>query len=193
LPASLAGASVSVGGQPARLLYVSPTQINAQVPYEVSTLGAPVVVSNANGKSNSVNVATALYAPAIFSVGSSPAIFKANGTLVSATNPASAGDTLYIYATGLGATTPGLTSGKLTPGTVPYLTAPVSVLFGAAGVKASSSTLVAGFSGLCQIAAVVPGGLTAGTVKLQLQLPLAASSPFSPNYSSSNVVSLSVK
>jgi uncharacterized protein (TIGR03437 family) len=193
LPRALAGVSVTVGGQPARLLYVSPGQINAQSPYEASTVPQQVVVSNANGNSNSAVIATALYAPAIFSTASGPAIFKANGTQVTTANAAAAGDTLYIYATGLGPVTPGLTSGKLTPAAVPYTTAPVTVLFGSSGSSASASVSVAGFGGLYQVTVNVPGGLAAGAVNLQLQMPFAAASPFATNYSNSNVVNLAVK
>ena len=195
-PAALAGAQVTVGGKPARLLYVSPTQINAQVPYEVTTVGQPVVVITANGPSNGVGIIASLYAPAIFG----GAVFKAiDGSQVTAANPATAGDSLLIYATGLGPTTPGLTSGQLVPAgspatTVPvYTTAAVTVNFGGTNAAASRSAGVPGLGGVYQVTATVPAGLTPGTVKLRLQMSFAASNPIGASYSVSNSVDLAVK
>ena len=48
LPTKLDGVSVTVGGQPAYIEYVSPTQINAIAP-NVAAGSVPVVVTNANG------------------------------------------------------------------------------------------------------------------------------------------------
>ena len=190
LPAAMGGARVTVGGQPARLLYVSPTQINAQVPYEITTVGQAVAVITANGTSNAVGTATAYYAPAIFG----GAVYKAkDGSQVTAANPASAGDSLLIYATGLGPTTPGLTSGMVAPVGTLYTTAAVTAKFGTTNVQASSSVAVAGFGGVYQVTATVPTGLTAGPVSLQLQMGFAASNPIGTSYSTSNSVNIAVK
>ena len=44
--------------------------------------------------------------------------------LISATNPAAAGDVLKVIATGLGQTTPALATGQITPRDQPFVTAP---------------------------------------------------------------------
>src|SRR5579864_6416242 len=51
LPTKLGGTSVSIGGFTAPLLYVSPTQINAQVPFEVVPGPATLTVTTAEGAS----------------------------------------------------------------------------------------------------------------------------------------------
>jgi uncharacterized protein (TIGR03437 family) len=56
LPNSLAGSSVTVGGKPAPLNYVSPSQINAMIPYEVPAIGmqrVDVIVNSGQTVSNS--------------------------------------------------------------------------------------------------------------------------------------------
>ena len=74
-PTSLDGVSVTIAGQPAYVSYVSPGQINAQVPAGVPASGlAPVVVTYQNESSTPVTLAMRLYeggflAPSTFNVG----------------------------------------------------------------------------------------------------------------------------
>jgi hypothetical protein len=93
LPPTLGSVSVTIGGTPAPLLFVSPSQINVQVPWEVSGSTADIVVTTAQG--------TAL-APFSAPIGSvSPGIFTTQSGQV-AINPdgAAGGDTLrYTSAT----------------------------------------------------------------------------------------------
>ena len=49
LTTTLGGTSVSIGGIPAPLYYVSPTQINAQAPFELVPGNQYQVVINSNG------------------------------------------------------------------------------------------------------------------------------------------------
>ena len=109
LPVELGGVRVSVGGQPAPLLYVSPTQINAQVPNW--DFPAEVVVSTRTGtaKATLPNPFTGA-APGIFLRGSgscgSPFIFNVlpDGSW-QANSPATGappGSWIVILATGTG-------------------------------------------------------------------------------------------
>jgi uncharacterized protein (TIGR03437 family) len=68
LPGTLAGASVTIGGAAAPLLYASPTQINAQVPSVLPAVpgSADVVVTTAGGSSDPVPVAISYRALGIF-------------------------------------------------------------------------------------------------------------------------------
>ena len=116
LPATLAGTSVTVNGAPAPLFYVSPTQINFQVPSSTdagsySAYGhASIVVTTDAGSSDPAIVDTSTSAPGIFTVDGSGcgqgAVLnvKPDGTrsLNSPSNSASPGDHLEIYATGAG-------------------------------------------------------------------------------------------
>ena len=72
LPLSMQGVSATVNGYAAPLYYVSPTQINLQIPYETGARSAIVGINN-NGK-----VASFLFATAP----TGPGIFVQNGNLV---------------------------------------------------------------------------------------------------------------
>lgn len=94
----LAGASVAVNfdGMPARLLYVSASQINLQAPPElIGKTSAQVVVTVDGIASAPYSVALAAVAPSIFG------ILNENHTLNGPSAPALAGSTVQIFATGL--------------------------------------------------------------------------------------------
>ena len=104
LPTSLAGASVTVGGKPAPLVFVSAGQINAQVPYEaVQGETVPVVVT-VNGRSSPVaNVAIMAAAPGIFQFGEKRAVVQNADYTVNTPENGAAPDTFVIvYMTGAG-------------------------------------------------------------------------------------------
>jgi uncharacterized protein (TIGR03437 family) len=106
-PTQLADVQVLVGGSPIPLYYVSATQIDAVLPNSASGL-TPLTVETSTGQ-NTVNVYVEAAMPAIFtqdSSGTGPAsALKANDqSLVTADNPLHAGDTVELYATGLGLT-----------------------------------------------------------------------------------------
>ena len=66
--------------------------------------------------------------PEIITGPSGPAVTPADFTLVTAANPATAGETLILYATGLGPTRPGVDPGKpFTPGPQQVVNSPVEV------------------------------------------------------------------
>lgn len=105
----LKSSTVAIGNTPLTLDYVSATQINAVFPSDASGLIA-VTVKNADGQ-NTINVYLDAAAPTIFtenSSGSGPAsaLKASDQSLVTPSNPLHAGDTVEIYATGLGATMP---------------------------------------------------------------------------------------
>lgn len=62
---SASGTSVTINGIAAPLLYISATQINLQIPYEVAAGNASLSVSS-GGKTNSVNFAIQSAGPGIF-------------------------------------------------------------------------------------------------------------------------------
>ena len=61
-PTSLGGTSVTINGKSASLWFVSPTQINLQVPNDMAMGTVPVVVSTASGNALST-VTLAAFAP----------------------------------------------------------------------------------------------------------------------------------
>jgi uncharacterized protein (TIGR03437 family) len=106
LPVSLSDVSVSVGGIPAPLYYVSPGQINLQVPTSLPLGIADLAVTRGtNATHRSLGVFS--FRPGIFFVNGVPAITHASDfSLVTASNPAHPGEYLAIFCSGLGATTP---------------------------------------------------------------------------------------
>jgi uncharacterized protein (TIGR03437 family) len=118
-PTNLGNVQVSVNGFAAPLYYVSSSQINMVVPYEVGSASiANVQVSNSGTLSNSVMVYVSDSAPGVFSsfngLGFAAAL-HADYTLVTTSHPAQPGETIAVYLTGLGAVTPTVTDGALGP------------------------------------------------------------------------------
>jgi len=169
LPTALGQSCLSVNGTPVPLLFVSPTQVNAQLPNNV--LGPSTVsIHTPGGVSNSFHFTVLSAAPAVFMSGSAgpvtglaTVVRAANNQLVTPTNPIRPGDTLVIYLTGMGLTAPSVTAG------VP---APLSPLASASDVPkvslggTSLDILYAGLApdeiGVYQINVVVPSGVTQG-------------------------------
>ncbi len=72
-PTALGGTTVTIGGQPAFIDYVSPTQVNAQVPSNIAPGSQPVVVTTPGGSSAAYSIAVnatepGLLAPAVFNL-----------------------------------------------------------------------------------------------------------------------------
>ena len=170
LPTSLGGVSVAIGGIAAPLYYVSPGQITAEVPFELSPNEQVQVIVNANGALSTPGVVQlSAVSPGIAVLPNGDAIAThLNGALVTETLPAQPGEFLVLYASGLGATNNPVATGAASPSnplasalSVPALTVnseAASVLF--AGL---TPTLV----GLYQIDFQVPvdapnGDLTLG-------------------------------
>jgi len=95
-------------------------------------------------------------------------------------SPATAGDTVVIYCTGLGAVTPAVALGLAATGPTSTV-APVSVMIG--GQVASDviyAGLTPGFPGLYQVNAVVPAGVATGDAVPVVISVAGKTSPISP-------------
>jgi uncharacterized protein (TIGR03437 family) len=176
IPESLNSVAVGAGGRRARLLYVSPTQINAQLPFELAPGTHGLAVNNGNGMSNIFAIPVAAVAPAVFP----GAILKrADNSLVTAGNPAQAGDVLVVYLTGMGQTTPALATGRLVdPGRM-FSTVAVTATVGGKDAEVLSSTAAPGFPGVYQVALRLPAGAGTGSVPLVLKAGTASSNTVS--------------
>ena len=180
LPFSLNATSVTIGSKPAALLYVSPTQINAQVPVDGPLGAQTVVVNNGVGPSTTFSVNVTPFAPAIFFSPSVAILKNSDFSLVSTTNPVKAGDVILVYMTGLGQTQPAITTGGLVTGTAN--TSAVTAKIGDRDATVVYSIASPGFAGLNQVAITVPaagsgnvdlviteGTAKSNTVKIQVQ------------------------
>ncbi len=177
---SLGGVQVLINGQFMPVQYVSATQINALVPFELGAMNsfATFQVINNQIKSNSVTVFSAATSPGVFSInqtGTGPAaVLHADYTPVSSASPAKAGETVQLFLAGLGTVTPNVADGAAAAtNPLSLVTARVSVEIGAQNTQAtvSFSGLAPGFAGLYQVNFAIPSGLTGGNNSLTISTP----------------------
>ncbi|OFV98388.1 MAG: hypothetical protein A3H28_02515 [Acidobacteria bacterium RIFCSPLOWO2_02_FULL_61_28] len=170
LPRELSGVSVTANGELLPLLFVSPTQINAQLPFVLRD-GAALRVRTANGVFDTP-VIVSESAPGIF------AVAHQNGELVSGASPSRPGEYLTAYGTGLGAVTGPIAAGEPAP-FAPLLTArlPVEVEWGTARLRPSFAGLTPGRVGLYQVNFQVPAQLPSGQQPLRLRVGDSTSQP----------------
>jgi uncharacterized protein (TIGR03437 family) len=170
LPQSLDGVSVSVGGQPAYIYYVSPTQINVLAP-NVGFGSLPVTVTTPGG-SSTATATSSQYGPAFFTYPENQAVAtRLDGSLVAAngtfpgfpTVAAKPGDVIILWGTGFGPTTPSIPVGFATPSSQ-FLTNPVTVTLGSTSVPVSQGVafLSPGSAGLYQLVITVPSNMANG-------------------------------
>jgi uncharacterized protein (TIGR03437 family) len=174
VPTALANSCITVNGQPIPLIFVSPTQINAQMPFQA--VGAEtIVVHTPGGTSDNYNLIVQPTAPAVFLSGVAgpetnlPTIIRAaNGLLATDSNPIHSGDVLIIYATGLGQTNPAGLTGYPAPGNpLSSALAATTVTLGGMNLPVIYAGLAPGEVGVYQINVTVPGNTPVG-----LGLPL---------------------
>ena len=181
-PTTVAATSVTFNGIAAPLLYLSPGQINAIVPFSLAgQTSVQVAVQRFARVSASVTVPLQDAAPAIFTsaqTGTGQAAIlqqAANGPRFynSSANPAHAGDYLEIFATGQGLWTPPPQSDLVFfSGRRPTTVLPVSLTIGGQPAKIVYGGTVGGVStwGVLQVNAVVPDGLSAGNQPVVLKI-----------------------
>jgi uncharacterized protein (TIGR03437 family) len=157
LPLNLSGVSATVNGLTAPLYYLSPGQLNVQVPYETSA-GTAILGINNNGQVASFPFEVSAAAPGIFT--------DAGGALVPYSS-AGAGSTLLIYITGAGDLNPGIPTGHTpSPQTpladLPQALLPVTVTVGGKPAPVQFAGVTDGLVGVVQLNVVVPSNLSAG-------------------------------
>ena len=157
LPLQLLGVSVTVNTIPAPLYYVSPGQINIQVPYEVAPGVATIIVTN-NGQQSSTSMNISAAAPGIFT--------DANGSLVPA-NSAARGQVISLYLTGAGAVSPAVATGAAPAAGTPVANLPVplqsaEVTVGGIHADIQFIGIPIGLAGITQINFQIPPGTPAG-------------------------------
>jgi uncharacterized protein (TIGR03437 family) len=178
LPTALGESCLVVNGTAIPLLFVSPQQINAQLPFNVGG-SATMSIHTPAGISNNFNFTVQSAAPAVFLSGTAgtetglATIFRAdNGQLVTPTNPIHYNDTVIIYLTGMGATSPAVDAGLAAPeSTLSWVTQTPVLTLGGSNLTLLYAGMVPGYlSGLYQINATVPSGVTQG-----MEIPLVIS------------------
>jgi uncharacterized protein (TIGR03437 family) len=174
LPLSMAGVSATVNGVSAPLYYVSPGQVNIQVPYETGAATAVLAINN-NGQ-----VATCVFPVAVTAPGLFPAVF--DNTTGARVTSATAGQELVLYITGEGDVTPTLATGA-TPAPssnaseYPMPRQTVTVSLGGLPVALQFQAIPSGLAGATQIDFVVPPGIGPGAQQLVVTVGGVSASP----------------
>ncbi|HKE25514.1 MAG TPA: choice-of-anchor V domain-containing protein [Bryobacteraceae bacterium] len=196
-PTSLGGTTVTIGGQPAYLDYVSTGQVNAQVPSSIGTGSQNIVVTTGGGASSAypitVNATQAgLLAPPSFIVNGNQYVVAFHQTgapcgissglcyvlpkgaisgLASA--PAAAGEIITLYGIGFGAVTPNFPAGEIVTA-ANKLTSTLLVNYGSTPASVTCSSCYEGlgpnFVGLYQFNVQVPNVSSSGAVAFSFSL-----------------------
>jgi len=189
LPVAIAQTSVSFdsanGSAPGHLTYISPGQVNVQVPWEMqnqSTAQIKVSIQDSSGALYSLPLVP--YAPGIFASNGSAAALDASFHVISVSNPAKQGQNISIYCNGLGPVTNQPASGDPAQGppNLSNTTTTPTVMIGGQNAPVLFSGLAPGYAGLYQINVTVPnvgsgvkpvtvaiGGVTSQPVNLAVQ------------------------
>lgn len=121
LKTKLGSTSVQVNGVDIPLFFVSPLQINAQMPYNIP-VGTAKVRAIRNGSATSEeSVQIAAAAPDVIQYGAGRAVaVNQDGRVNGLATPAAKGSYVVLYLTGIGAVSPALTAGLAAPGVEPF-------------------------------------------------------------------------
>jgi uncharacterized protein (TIGR03437 family) len=175
LPRTLGVTSVSVNGVAAPLLFVSPMQVNFQIPWNLPTGDAQFKITVSGIESAPLTAPLSPAAPGIFVV-----THGSDFTPVSAAAPATAGELLVVYATGLGPVDPATRDGE--PASLEVLsstTKPVAAKVNGQTAQVLFAGLAPGYAGLYQVNLQLPASLTAAG---DVTLVLTAADVDSPAY-----------
>ena len=169
LPDSIAGVSVTFSGISAPLQFVSPDQINLQVPWDVQPGDTDIVVTVSGQASAAFRAQVEWASPGIFTMpsGSRQAVaINPDGSIVAEygsipgvlTRPARVGEIVMILGTGLGPVTPANTDGAASRDQVRTTIATPTVLVNGIPARVTFSGLSRELVGVNQINIVVPEG-----------------------------------
>ena len=158
LAAQLGGVSATINGVSAPFYYVSPGQLNIQVPYETAVNSTAVLVVSNNGQTTSTSFRVAAAAPGIFVSGGAPV----------PNTSAARGQTVTLYITGDGAVTPALATGAAPAAGTPAANLPkpqqtVSVTVGGLAAPIQFIGIPVGLVGVTQINYTVPAQAPTGS------------------------------
>jgi uncharacterized protein (TIGR03437 family) len=144
LAQTLGGVAARIGSLIAPLYFVSPGQINLQLPSSlvpgpytltVSVQGLPDVTANFTVARNAPGIFTQMVGDKTLAL-----VQHGDGTLVTPDSPALQGELLTLYATGLGPLNPARLDGLAIPDTPPYNAVdPVTVLVGGVTLPAEAA------------------------------------------------------
>ena len=167
---------MSVNGMAAPVLYASSTQVNAQIPFEISAGPATINASVGGTVVGSTSVAVQADAHGLFLLSSgSAAVVNQDGVVNGPSQPAAVGSVIAAYLTGLGAVSPAVATGAAAAA-IPLstVTGDVTATIGGLSASVQFAGLAPGFAGLYQVNVLVPQ-LASGSYPLQISVGGVAS------------------
>ncbi|MGB6946258.1 MAG: hypothetical protein WBE37_27925 [Bryobacteraceae bacterium] len=170
-PTSLEGTKVTINGQPAFVEYISPAQVDVQVPSNVNTGIQLLTVTSPSGTSPTYQIVVnplepGFDAPPSFNINGTQyvvALFNDGVTYVLPTGaipgvnsrPAKPGDTITLYGVGFGAVTENIPAGQIAQG-LTTLASNFSISIGGLPATVLYAGLAPQYVGLYQFDVVVP-------------------------------------
>jgi uncharacterized protein (TIGR03437 family) len=164
----------SINGVPAPLYYVSPSQVNIQIPYETQPgLATLTVISTDGSKTATYNFTVSGAAPGIFADG--------NGFTVPFRSGAR-GQTLILFITGEGLVSPSLRTGASPSATTPIADLPAPLLaakltIGGVDTPIQFIGIPSGLVGVTQVNFQVPATAPLGDQPVVVTIGTVSSSP----------------
>jgi uncharacterized protein (TIGR03437 family) len=180
LQTSMDNVQVLVNGKAAPVYYTSAAQINFEVPIDAATGDGTVQVVRNGQAGNLIYVDINAQAPRFIVYNGNYAIMTTPAGALTGipSNPVKVGDTIVIYALGLGPTSPAVPSGTASPSsTLAVVAGTTKVCFGVETpfFQAPCTTpafvgLTPNFVGLYQVNVKIPSGVTSGNNTMALFL-----------------------
>jgi uncharacterized protein (TIGR03437 family) len=169
-PTSLSNVEVTIGGQKAFVYYISPGQVDAQVPSNIGQGPLPLTLTNASGTSTAVNLTVnatepGLLATTSFKIGGNQYVvaqlpdgnyvLPAGSIAGVNSRPAMPGETIVVYGIGFGSVTPSFPAGQIVTQSN-QLVATLEVQFAQTPAQLLYAGLAPSLIGLYQFNIVVP-------------------------------------
>ncbi len=180
---------------PGYISFVSPTQVNVWVPWELQGQSSVQMKVNVDEGlwGNVVTIPLSNTSPGFFLSGNTAIAQDTSFNLISTSNPAVRGQTITIYCNGLGPVTNQPASGQPAPSNplAATTTTPV-VTIGGQQAQVTFSGLTPGFVGLYQVNVVVPQSAGAGNQPITIAIG-GQTSPSQTAGSSPQTISIPVK
>jgi uncharacterized protein (TIGR03437 family) len=179
LPTLLDGVSVTIDSRLAAVSYISPLQLNVQVPDDTATGPVPVTVTTPQGTATTT-VTMQTVSPGLFMYDAANRRYVAAqhadysivgppGLYPGASSPAKPGEVIILYATGFGPTTPPTPSGQVVTSAAPVVNlSAISVTIG--GQQAQVQWAGITIAGVWQLNVQVPPGAATGDAAIVAQL-----------------------
>jgi uncharacterized protein (TIGR03437 family) len=166
LPQYLAGFEALVNGVPAPLYYVSPNQVNIQIPYETQPGRATLTLGNPYENVD--------YPFTVSAAG--PGIFTFQDGSINPSRSGKTGDTVTLFITGEGQVTPSVATGHTPSGSrMPQPRQTVTVTVGGIPATVQAIGIPSWSVGVTQINFTIPSGVAAGVQPVVVTVGTTAS------------------